>query len=299
LTGGIDVAAEWAGFETIAQVERDPYCLKVLAKHWPNVERIEQIEDVTAKSIGRPVTLVSGGPPCQPSSTAGKRRGRSDDRWLWPEFARVVECFLPSWILAENPPGILSLENNLAIEEWLARLEAQGYTWLPPLVYPIAALGADHRRYRVFFIAHLDGVISKREQVGIARSGISTQSYRDCQITSNLNGEHSNAGGYGAGEICGERSEEAKLSSRETQTDTDCQGRAYIQRKSISARTYRGRASYSSGWWDTRSRLLRMVHGVRGRMDGRRIKALGNSCSPQQVYPILKAIADIEMGGER
>jgi len=262
--GGIDLAAEWAGFETILQVKKDPFCRKVLAKHWPEVKRIEQIEDVTAKSVNRPVTLVSGGPPCQPASTAGKRRGRADDRWLWPEFARVVECFLPAWVLAENPPGILNLENSLAIEEWITRLENKDYTFLPPLVYPIAALGADHRRYRVFFIAHLDGVISKGEQVSISGGDISAKSSRDCQITSNLNGA----------------------------------GLQNIQGGKNVTGTYRSRALNNCIWWDTRSRLLRMVHGVRGRMDGRRIKALGNSCSPQQVYPILRAIADIEMGGK-
>ena len=264
--GGIDLAAEWAGFETVLQVEKDPYCLKVLAKHWPDVKRIERIEDVTTESVDRPVTLVSGGPPCQPASTAGKRRGRSDDRWLWPEFARVVECLLPSWVLAENPLGILSLENGLAIEKWIARLEIAGYAFLSSLVYPLAAFGADHRRYRVFFVAHLDGIISKGEQVSIVKGSISAKSSRDCQkpITAHLDGA----------------------------------GLQNIQGGKNTAGTYRNRAFNNCCWWDTRSRLLRMVHGVRGRMDGRRIRALGNSCSPQQVYPILRAIADIEQGGE-
>jgi len=77
--GGIDLAAEWAGFETVLQVENDPYCQKVLQKHWPKVKRIERVEDVTAESINKPVTLVSGGFPCQPFSVAGKRRGKEED----------------------------------------------------------------------------------------------------------------------------------------------------------------------------------------------------------------------------
>lgn len=259
--GGIDLAAEWAGFTTIAQVERDSYCQRVLERHWPGVHRVEDIRDFPDREYGA-VTLVSGGPPCQPASTAGKRRGTEDDRWLWPEFARVVDQLLPAWVLAENPLGILSLENGLAIKEWFACLEAQGYTWLPPLVYPIAAFGADHRRYRVFFVAHLDGECLRNES---RRSR--GQSRQDQAIVTN----HS------------------KIT-----TNPDCQRRAVLQGGGATARAPRGATPKPCSWWDTRSRLLRMVHGVRGRMDGHRIRMLGNSCSPQQVYPILKAIAETE-----
>ena len=323
--GGLDLSAEWAGFETVLQVEKDPYCLKVLAKHWPDVRRIEDIHDVKGDEVEQSVTVISGGSPCQPASTAGKRGGRSDDRWLWPEFARVVELFLPKWIMAENPTGILSLEDGVAIEEWLARMEAQGYTFLPPLVYPLAALGADHRRYRVFYVAHLDG-------------------------------EHGNPCGYGTGEICGKRSSATKLQESEirgscdtsinrddskiapyldsrrwgessgktdsiqgafhstkreesssgvrssSQDATDSSSGGWHERESNTGGSGQGtRTEEESGsgfaycrWWDDRSRLLRMVHGVRGRMDGHRIRALGNSVSPQQAYPIFKAIAEVE-----
>jgi len=360
-TGGISIAAEWAGFRTVAQVERDPYCLKVLEKHWPGVHRCREIRDFPDQDYGA-VTLVSGGPPCQPASTAGKRGGREDDRWLWPEFARIVECLLPAWVLAENPLGILSLENGLAIEEWIARLEAKDYAFLPPLVYPIAALGADHRRYRVFFVAHIDNDgfdrqkkdaskpsgdkqkdgLSERNVVahldGIGRGqcgrtecesldaeqdsknaahsdgqflrhqsgGKSRASRQDtaiatnnCEVAADVDGKHSDVSGYGTSEVCGERSNAAQIQRSEITSHPSSGGWIEGDKNAGGCGERENTEKAGSGpaycsWWDTRSRLLRMVHGVRRRMDGRRIKALGNSCSPQQVYPILQAIAEVE-----
>jgi len=325
--GGISIAAEWAGFRTVAQVERDPYCQRVLEKHWPGVHRCREIRDFPDQDYGA-VTLVSGGPPCQPASTAGKRGGREDDRWLWPEFARIVECLLPAWVLAENPLGILSLENGLAIEEWITRLEAKDYAFLPPLVYPIAALGADHRRYRVFFVAHLDR-IRRRQRGWTERKSLDAEQNceinahsdgsrfaRPClaesekrrtepddsgirEVATDVDGKHSDVSRYGTSEVCGERSDAAQIQRSEITTHPS--GGGWIERdqnargrgKREKTKKARSGLAYCC-WWDTRSRFLRMVHGVRRRMDGRRIKALGNSCSPQQIYPILQAIAEVE-----
>jgi len=86
--GGLDLAAEAAGFETVLQVEREPYALKILERHWPEVPRITDVRNVHADSVTGPITVVSGGFPCQPFSAAGKRRGADDDRYLWPELLR-------------------------------------------------------------------------------------------------------------------------------------------------------------------------------------------------------------------
>src|SRR5574343_66862 len=84
--GGIDLAAERAGFTSVMQVERDGFCRRVLEKHWPDVTRINDVRDVSAdtlRSIGIVTpTLVSGGFPCQPFSSAGLKRGKTDDRFL-------------------------------------------------------------------------------------------------------------------------------------------------------------------------------------------------------------------------
>lgn len=152
--GGIDLAAECAGFETIGQCEFAEFPTKVLEKHWPNVPRWKDIRDVTAGSFrektGRnTVDLISGGFPCQPFSIAGKQKGEADDRYLWPEMLRVIKELKPRWVLGENVVGLL----RLGIERVLSELENVGYR---PTVYQIPAcgVGAPHKRERVFISAY-------------------------------------------------------------------------------------------------------------------------------------------------
>jgi len=111
--GGIDIAAEWAGFETILFVEKNEYCQKVLKKHWPDVPIIGDIRDVKGDEIQRPITIISGGFPCQDVSIAGKREGlRGHRSTLWEEFYRIVCKVKPRWVLVENVRGLLSSDNG-------------------------------------------------------------------------------------------------------------------------------------------------------------------------------------------
>lgn len=115
--GGLDLAAEWAGFETVGQVEIDNYCTRVLERHFPSVPRWRDVKDVTAESFERrtgikpgTLALLSGGFPCQPVSFAGKRKGDTDERWLWDEMLRVICEIRPRWVVAENVRGLLSAQ---------------------------------------------------------------------------------------------------------------------------------------------------------------------------------------------
>ena len=152
--GGLDLAAEAAGFVTVGQCEWADYPTKVLEKHWPDVPRWRDIrtltgEDFYARTGLRTVDVISGGFPCQPFSCAGKQRGKDDDRYLWPEMCRVIRELKPAWVLGENVPGIV----NLALDTVLADLENLGYT-TRAFVIPACGVGAPHRRNRVCIVAY-------------------------------------------------------------------------------------------------------------------------------------------------
>src|SRR4029450_2592075 len=108
--GGFDLGLERAGLTCRWQVEIDPFCRKVLAKHWPDVTRYADIRELDGRTVD-PVDVLCGGFPCQPHSLAGKRGGSADERDLWREFARVIREVGPRWVLAENVPGLLSTES--------------------------------------------------------------------------------------------------------------------------------------------------------------------------------------------
>ena len=114
--GGFDLGLERAGFEIAWQVEIDGYCQRVLAKHWPNVQRYGDIKTIDWGTI-EPVDLVCGGFPCQPFSLAGQRRGTADDRYLWPEVVRCLGTLRPTWFLGENVPGIIRMELDTVLSD--------------------------------------------------------------------------------------------------------------------------------------------------------------------------------------
>lgn len=126
--GGLDLAAEWAGFRTVGQCEWADYPRAVLEKHWPGLPRWRDIRTLTgddffAKTGLRTVTVLSGGFPCQPFSTAGKRRGKDDDRYLWPEMLRVISEIRPAWVVGENVAGLM----RIALDDILSELQDAGY----------------------------------------------------------------------------------------------------------------------------------------------------------------------------
>lgn len=127
--GGLDLAAEWAGFKTVGQCEYADYPYAVLQKHWPDVPRWRDIrtltaEDFYAKTRLRTVDIISGGFPCQPFSVAGKQRGTADDRYLWPEMCRIVRELHPAWVVGENVAGIV----RIALAGIFSDLQSIGYT---------------------------------------------------------------------------------------------------------------------------------------------------------------------------
>lgn len=171
--GGLDLAAEWAGFATVGQCEYADYPTKVLEKHWPDVPRWRDIRNVTgnevAKKYGGEITVLSGGFPCQPHSLAGKRLASADERDLWGELARVICEVKPQWVVAENVPGLLSSEHGRFFGRVLRDLARMGYDagWG---VFSAFQAGMEHERKRVCIVAHAysvrrDGMVDRWEKL--------------------------------------------------------------------------------------------------------------------------------------
>ena len=142
--GGIDLAAEWAGFKTVGQCEIDPYCNMVLEKHWPDVLRWKDVRLV--QNLPR-VNLLTAGIPCQEHSTVNQKR--TGDLFEWNETFRIIRESHPDWVLIENVEGILSTGHSFIV----GQLEEEGYE-TGTYNIPALAVGAPHRRYRVFIVAH-------------------------------------------------------------------------------------------------------------------------------------------------
>lgn len=264
--GGLDLAAEWAGFQTVGQCEWADYPTKVLEKHWPDVPRWRDIRDLTADDfrrrtgIDRP-TIISGGFPCQPFSVAGKQKGKGDDRYLWPEMLRVIRELAPHWVVGENVPGIL----RIAADDVCKDLECLGYE-VGIFDFEAAAVGALHRRERIAFVGHNPN--------GLRLRGGKERTVQD------QNPDDS-------------RSSERSKDVADTESPR-LEGRAdgrYERQKCPGL----GEGCWSvKGYWSIEPDVGRVAHGVPARVD--RLKCLGNAVVPQQFYPIFRAIAEIEGG---
>ena len=192
--GGLDLAAEWAGIESVGQCEWADYPTKVLEKHWPDVPRWRDIRTLTgddfyAKTGRRTVDIISGGFPCQPFSVAGKQRGKEDDRYLWPEMVRVIAELRPTWVIGENVAGIV----NMALDDVLSDLEREGYA-ARTFLFPAHAVGAPHRRYRTAIVGYSkhNGLYAAKICGGIGETGNREQKGEKTPCKSSGTGESRN-----------------------------------------------------------------------------------------------------------
>lgn len=173
--GGIALASEWAGIETVALCEREPFCQRVLKKNWPNIPIFDDVfklnkEELIKRGIIREdetIDIISGGYPCQPFSLAGKRTGESDERYLWGEYFRIVNELRPNWVIGENVFGHV----NNGLQKVIDDLESIDYK-TTVIVLPAESIGAPHKRERVFIIGHAERepIIQKNKTVSTFRS---------------------------------------------------------------------------------------------------------------------------------
>ena len=327
--GGFGLAGHWAGIETVCQVEIDPFCQKVLAKNFPNAHRHSDIKTFDGTQW-RGVDIISGGFPCQPYSTAGKRLGTEDERHLWPEMLRVIREAQPRYVVGENVGGLISWSDGLVFEQVCADLEAEGYE-VQPFVLPACAVNAPHRRDRVWFVAHS----------GLPKSSGRIRSTQRQQYDGGRFawGEPSSLGSIRHAADTTETNSECTAPSR---TGRDGFTRSAFRDASNAARKQNGRViiagfqsnalpkdnwidanSHSAGWpqfnpaaftdrpgygsgvcgkeswneWTSEPPICRVDDGISNGLDknrNARIKSLGNAIVPQVAYQIFKPIIETE-----
>lgn len=161
--GGFDLAAEWVGWDNIFHCELDPFCRQVLKYYYPTAQSYGGIKETDFSSHRGRIDILTGGFPCQPYSTAGKRLGKDDPRHLWPYMLGAVRQIQPTWVVGENVRGLISWDGGLVFHEVQSDLEAEGYEVLPVLL-PAAGVGAPHRRERIWFIAYRSGIGRKEKR---------------------------------------------------------------------------------------------------------------------------------------
>ena len=150
--GGFDLAAEWMGWTNVFHCEWEEFPRKVLNYHFPKSISYGDITKTDFTIHRGHIDVLTGGFPCQPYSSAGKRLGKEDDRHLWPEMLRAIEEIQPRWVVGENVLGLVNWNGGLVFEEVQADLEAKGYE-VQPFILPAVGVNAPHRRNRVWFVA--------------------------------------------------------------------------------------------------------------------------------------------------
>ena len=299
--GGLDLAAEWAGFRTVGQCEWADYPTKILEKHWTDVPRWRDIRTLTKENFYertglRTVDVISGGFPCQPFSVAGKRRGKEDDRYLWPEMLRVIGEIRPTWCVAENVANIV----NMALDQVLSDLENQGYQ-TSVFVFPACAVEAPHRRNRCAIVAYTKSVGLQRFWTTRKQERGAQPEKKELERRCNVPDAHNGCGSLRwdwelqpteslGGSWGDHRGGTEEHGSKERRTVEPGLGGGH---DGLSAWMDGVRAGWADGTWE--AEIPRIAANVPNRAS--RLKCLGNAVVPQQFYPIFRSIADIENGG--
>lgn len=297
--GGFALAAErvWPGIEHVF-CEIDPFCQAILRKHWPNSRIYGDIRTIAdadgerrergaggapegGRDVRQPfpgaahpqVDLLTGGFPCQPFSHAGRRKGTGDDRFLWPEMLRVIRGHAPRVVVAENVRGLLTIDEGLVFEGVCADLETLGYE-VQPVVVPACAVGAPHRRDRVWIVAN-----AKHQPAGDAERG---RAHQGAPV--GATGPDSDAP-----DPKGKRVRRARLGEAEAGD-----GREDARRDGIDTAD---RSGWGEPWPAVAARLCRLDDGLPSGLARPRgwrnvaLKAYGNAIVPQVAERIFRAIA--------
>ena len=235
--GAPEVAAEMLGWENVFHREINPFGRRVLDYYFPKAKSYEDITRTDFSEWRDRITVLTGGFPCQPFSYAGKRRGSEDDRYLWPFMLRCIEQVRPRWFVGENVAGITTMafpgedvkvgeqtdlfgacdevyekHERYVLDEICQSLERAGYS-VQPMLIPACAVGAPHRRDRVFIVAH-------RLTEDTLHSGLMGREHDEQGCERNIG----NAGARGAERLCEQTMEGACTDERRPTPDPSCSG---------------------------------------------------------------------------
>lgn len=271
--GGFDLAAEWCGWENVFHCEWNTFGQKVLKHHFPKSISYNDITKTDFTIHRGDIDIISGGFPCQPYSSAGKRLGKEDERHLWPEMLRAIREIQPSWVVGENVRGLTNWNGGLVFDEVQSDLEAEGYEVLPFLL-PACAVNAPHRRDRIWFIAYSNRYGSNKRN---STHEVATTNGR-LDALSNINESIS----YGNTPYSNKIGLQSKMENGE------------LERRRFSKSNQR----YAWNSFPTQPPICRGDDGLPRELDGitfskwrqESIKAYGNAIVPQVAYQIFKSI---------
>ena len=328
--GGFDLAAEWIGWNNIFHCEWNPFGQRVLAHHFPNSKSYNDITKTDFSIHSGQIDVLTGGFPCQPYSSAGKRLGKADERHLFPHMLRCIKEVKPKWVVGENVRGLVNWNEGMVFNEVYDDLEREGYE-VQSFLIPAAGVNAPHQRYRVWFVAYSNdnGGSSRFKQVSKENGEISEwnknaeSSNSNSFITPNTNntkrwGEVNNNGewqnkeqeSYNWNELRNNigstgkskdvtNSEQFRLEhSQKPRNITESKGKTQTERSSFTEQFE------TNGWsrFPTQSPICGGDDGLPRELDNitfpkwrkESIKAYGNAIVPQVAYEIFKAIQSFD-----
>lgn len=274
--GMFDYAAEMKGWKNVFHCEINPFCQKVLKYYWPHAKSYTDVFGFDGTLWRGKVDVITCGFPCQPFSVAGKRKGSDDDRHIWPENMRIIREAKPTFVLAENVPGILTIENGMVFERVCLDLENEGYE-VTPFIIPAVATDKVHRRDRVWIVAYKYIADTKRE--GLQKSEQSEQQQHL------LNAERNDTHAADTADFRLQRSLKADRGQRPEPYDQLING---CSRKR------------DETWLEAATRLCRVDDGYAGRLDTQAIskskwrteslKAIGNTIVWEIAFKIFQSM---------
>jgi len=326
--GGFSLGLESTGhFETIAFVEKDEFCQKVLKKNFNNIPIESEVRNVKGDRYA--ADIITGGFPCQPFSVAGKRKGTDDDRYLWDETIRIIRESKCRWFIGENVEGIINIQEGVVLRQVCDDLEKEGFE-VQCIVIPASGIGAWHQRKRVWIIAHSN---SNRDRHEITRSNgeekevsreyrkKDSSTWKFIRTDTNEDATNSQRMGWKEGS---KESKESKGEAASNKSNNSIEGQS-IRESSLSMDVpntgTKGLQGHNSKqelskqklglitnkddeerktWWEAQSSLCGVPNGLSYELDkdrANRIKSLGNSIVPLIARELGLAIIKAETDG--